>query len=64
MDLDDVRGRWNALNNMFDVKSGIFTFINDDGNSFIKKEGLKYDFERTLRKLDSLKERTHIKDTS
>ena len=64
VNLDDVKGWWNALNNMFEVKSGTFTFIDDYGNSFIKKEGLKYDFEGALRKLDSFKERTKIKDPS
>lgn len=64
VELNDVRGWWNALNDMFEVKSGIFTFIDDNGYIFVKKEGKEYNFDQLVKKLNKNDNRTQIKDPS
>ena len=64
VELNDIRGWWNALNNMFEVKSGIFTFIDDNGYRFVKKEGKKCNFDQLVKKLNKNNDRTQIKDPS
>lgn len=64
VDLDDVRGWWNALNNMFHVKSGIYIFIDDNGYEFVKKEGKICNFDRLVKKLNKNDNRNQIKDPS